>query len=171
MTSDRRLPNMRVQRTRSASLRSPLTRGPLGRGKPVRLLLLAGMLTILDCQASAPLRDPETWQIDIWTDSNKPLGRVVVELTGHRAHGAPDSPARWVEIGKIVTSPARGLDGVGTEAEVRIGNGEFNMNLNRSVDDQNLIVTGKLHGARASGEAYFSGIIGGRVGHFLARRI
>jgi hypothetical protein len=128
---------------------------------------------MLACKSSAPLRDPETWQIDIWSDANKPLGRVVVQLTGHRAHDAEDSPSRWVEIGTITTSPPGGLDGVGTEAEVRIGDGQFNMNLNRGVMDQNLILTGGLNGTgtRASGEAYLSGIVGLRVGRFSARRI
>ena len=151
-----RPPNMRVQRTRSLSS-----------------LHVAIALTMLACRSSAPLREPETWQIDIRNDANEPLGRVVVELTGHRAHGAADSPDRWVEIATIVTSPPGGLDGVGTEAEVRIADGQFNMNLNRGVMDGNLILTGALNGGgtRASGEAHLSGVIGLKVGRFLARRV
>jgi hypothetical protein len=63
MKSDER-PNMRVQRTRSASLRSPLTRGPLGRrSRPVAVA--ASALLFLACQkegstpVQAVVRNPE----------------------------------------------------------------------------------------------------------------
>ena len=158
---------MRVQRTR---LRSPLTRHPLGRGSRISVQCLIVSWLAIGCTTASALKEPPTWRIELWGRQDQYLGAVVVQLTGHRAHGAPDSPARWVEIGRVLEHPS-GVEGVGQEAEVRIDGSQFEIDLNRGAVDNNLEVSGKVSGAVASGEAWFKGVAGLKVGRFTARRV
>jgi hypothetical protein len=168
-------PNTRVERTRSSpsALRSPLTRCPLGRGsyRSARHLAVACWLGLagIACTAVAHLKEPPTWRIDLWSTQGQYLGAVVVELTGHRAHGAPDSPAQWVEIGRVLEKPP-GVPGIGREVEVTIDGRQFSMNLNRGTADDNLVVAGAMSGSAARGEARLQGVVGLNLGRFKTRR-
>jgi hypothetical protein len=144
----------------------------LGRGIKRLGFSVAVALLGFGCSAAAPvLKEPPTWRIELWDTRDEYIGAVVVELTGHRAHGAPDSPARWVEIGQVLEYPSTVRGMVGKEAEVRIDDTHFQMDLNRGARDANLIVSGSFHGSTASGKSFFAGFVGLDMGRFKARRI
>jgi hypothetical protein len=84
---------------------------------------------------------------------------------------AQDSSGQLAQVGRVIKNSAIGVPGIGVEATVRIDGESFRVDLNRPGVHNNLLLTGKLHGTRATGNAFFSAVVGREVGTFDAARI
>ena len=133
-----------------------------GRAIVVWLALVSGA-----CTTATASKDLPIWRVELWNTHGDYLGALLVEVTRTRATGPTTDGG---EIGRVLEAPP-GVPGIGKEAEVSIGRGQFRMILDLGQVEGMLVVKGEFQGSVASGEAVLMGYVGLRQGTFKARRV